>query len=368
MALSLTRILDRHFYLLSLFSWLFGALLYFAVFVRDGGFGALDWKITQYFVSYWDYGFIKRGVVGTIVHPLFSNFDSHSTIPRLFIIIIDFAVFVAFVVISNKRLRLIEDNSSRLLLRALLVFSPLGFCQWSFDVGRYDHIALVLTLSSCFLLEARRFFAAGMVMIAAVICHEAAALYGCAIMFILILTLHNNRYETELLNSLFKSLAPPIFAFCAIIFWGNIEETYQLTYLERTHGGGWSVWGRGALQPALHLPIAQYGLNAFYFLLVAILFYPTLKASASKWAIIMSILPILLLFLAGIDYPRWIHLFFMSCFILILFLPAARTKVMFSLSNSRLQLVSSSLLLIPFGPIGITAALPYVSSMLKLFF
>jgi hypothetical protein len=52
-----------------------GLALYIAVFIRSGQYPFEEWKLTQFHASYLEYGFIKRGVIGTIFLFIFEFFQ-----------------------------------------------------------------------------------------------------------------------------------------------------------------------------------------------------------------------------------------------------------------------------------------------------
>ena len=349
------------FYLLALVSWLVGFSVHLVKFLKVGEAPFLNYKITQYYVSFWDYDFVRRGLVGSVFYPMFSTFENSYMASRLLVISLDLAVFLLFVHLLHQKLSRIQDQNIELLLRVILIASPLGFVQWSFDIGRYDHIAIVLVYIACSMLVKSRPLMAAIFLTFAVLTHEASALYGVSIIFVFQMWRFNSRMSPMILLELLKVLLLPSITFLLTVVFGNIEKSEQLAYLRQTfERGGWEAWERGWLEPALHLSTIQYLLNVLYILATIIVFYPVFRRKVKAWMLLIAFIPFLLLFAAGLDYPRWIHLFMMSCIILLLFLPETEVSSVIKLSKMRYGTFAKVFVIIPLGPIGITYILPYV--------
>ena len=357
------------FYLLALLSWFVGFSIHLVKFLKVGETPFLNYKITQYYVSYWDYDFVRRGLVGSIFYPIFSSIESNYLFSRLLVISLDLTVFLLFVYLIHQKLSRIQDQNIELLLRMILIASPLGFVQWSFDIGRYDHIATLFVFIGCSLLVKSRPLTASIFLTCAVLTHEASALYGISIVFVLHMWRCNSQICPMTLLGLLKALLLPNIALLLTIVLGNIENAEQLAYLRQTfESRGWEAWERGWFEPALHLSNIQYLLNILYILATIIVFYPVFRIKVKAWMLVTAFIPFLLLFAAGLDYPRWIHLFMMSCIILILFLPETDDSSVIKLSKIRIGVVAKVFVIFPLGPIGITYILPYAQFFINRIF
>ena len=111
-----------------------------------------DWKLAQYNVNYFDHGFIRRGLVGTILFPIMSN-NATTEIQKIFIFwketilfLIYSSIFCYFIFIKTAKV----SNLIRFSLISCLILSPLGLIEAAYDFGRYDHINFILLASSLF--------------------------------------------------------------------------------------------------------------------------------------------------------------------------------------------------------------------------
>src|SRR6516165_10217311 len=70
------RIISKHFVVLSILFYFIGLAQHLVLAARRSPDGVLDWKLTQYYVNYFDFGFLRRAAVGTLLHPLMASFDA----------------------------------------------------------------------------------------------------------------------------------------------------------------------------------------------------------------------------------------------------------------------------------------------------
>ncbi|MFY8100175.1 MAG: hypothetical protein ACOVOA_09490 [Allorhizobium sp.] len=335
-----------------------GLALYIAVFIRSGEYPFEEWKLTQFHASYLEYGFIKRGVIGTIFLFIFEFLDLERTEKIISVVIFDGVLFFFFVwLLRHVLFRAGADRNWALVFAILLVMSPLGLSQWSFDVGRLDHLNFILFLFCAFALHHQRPALSGLLAGLCVLIHEAFAVYAIPGLIFIEMALARSRKENVSTRSLALIASPSLLAFLLVAIWGNIEDPADLQKLA-THYDGFEVWSRGFLEPSLTLGVPGYLVVAAYLALIYALFFRFFVEVGGRCAATLLLVVPLLLFIAGKDYARWLHIIFISFFIVLNstqgLLPRSRTPF------GRLEKVCFLLLCIPLGPIGITTALPFV--------
>jgi len=158
--------------------WLFllfvlAAVAGYFVAVWAGGNGfriELGWKTSQFFFNYQGLGFVKRALIGTILHP----FPALQRIGWLFtiaaLLIAGFAALFAQALSAA-----VSDMPSRQrwLLIAICVSSPGLFQRYGFDIGRFDVLGLAATLLSFTALDRGRWLLAAAISAVALLSHEA---------------------------------------------------------------------------------------------------------------------------------------------------------------------------------------------------
>ena len=357
--------LEKYFFQLSILSWLLGFAYDAIITIKNSRFDALDWKITQFHVSYWEFGFVKRGVVGSITSPIFSLLQLKEAGQIAFIIAIDAALFLMFVALIHKSLKSEQVcKKSITLIRAILIFSPVGFMQWSFDIGRLDHFVYILLFWACNLLIKKKFFQVGFTLAFSTLVHEVTFLFGSAAILIVLASFRNKKTAKCMIAELSAIFLPALTIFVAIIIFGNIESEVLLAQLsESAIGRGAEVWRRGALDPNLRLSLFQYFIIVSYALAVLITFFQHFKNAVGIFFTAGAFALLALLYLAGADYSRWVHASFISFTIASVFL-MQQSQNLVEHNRGILQKLSIFLLILPLGPIGIVDGLPYLARIL----
>lgn len=350
---------------MSIGSWLLGFLQVLVAYVRDNVFNFLDWKITQHFVSYWEFGFVKRGLIGSITKPIFKYLNLNFTQQSIVLIFIYFLIFLTFVIYLDKLLKNKKFGSYSLILRAILIFSPLGFFQWSYDLGRFDQIIFLILIFICHLINKEYYLLSGILAVVCSLIHEASSFYGLSIIAINILI----RYKFENLGFKFKIIIKnylPMFLVLILVFlFGSLNES-ELDMI-KNYGQGWRVWNRGALEPNFKLTFYDYSLILIYLFALIKFFSYLIKKQIDFFELLLCLLPALSLFALGIDYARWLHVLFFTFLIPII------SSLNSNITNEKLSLKSINglsilFLIIPLGPIGVIEPLPYMYSFFQKIF
>ena len=106
-----------------------------------------DWKLTQFHVNYFDYGFIRRGFIGTLFYPLFSQIIDNVVLQKIiifwketFLFFLYSSAIIIFFIRKTANLKL----KFRLFFVISFILSPCGLVEAAYDFGRYDHFNFIL--------------------------------------------------------------------------------------------------------------------------------------------------------------------------------------------------------------------------------
>ena len=356
-ALALHRLTDRFFWPLAALAFVAGLARNAADVAARGQWIDLDWKLAQFTISYTDFGFVKRGLAGTLLHPLFTALSGHATAQKLAVLALDAATLVAFLMLARALIARMPGDWGG-WLRLLLLASPLGVMQWGYDLGRLDHLNALLLALALWLLMRGQAAACGLTMGAAVLVHEAALFYALpAVLAAIALRPADAGQRLRLL----ALTATPALAAAALVFLrGNVTDPALIPALQAL-GPGASVWQRAVWEPAGDLSTKNLGLMVLYLAGLAVAFLPALARLYGPAALALA--APLALFALGIDYFRWIHLTGMLAATMlvagILMRPDLRLPAIAPLPRLALACLA-----LPLGPIGITLGLPVVQRTL----
>ena len=130
----------------------------------------VGWRTSQFFFNYQELGFVKRGLIGTLLHPfpglLRPGFFALLSGGFVLMFVVGWAARVAEV---WRQL----DRRSALWLTALCAASPAIFLRQGFDLGRFDVIGLLAMLGSIAAIDRGRWWLAGVGGAVAMLAHEA---------------------------------------------------------------------------------------------------------------------------------------------------------------------------------------------------
>lgn len=358
--------ISNHFLKLSLIFYAFGfAQNALIVFGERGFSGLFPWKLTQFYVNYFDFGFVKRGIVGTLLYPLFSQIGGQVAVSTVAVIVIDFFLFLLIILFLKKGLNKVFPASSeiRKLLMAIIVLSPVGVMQLSYDSGRLDHVNFLLVGCAMLFVLERKFILAGIALSVGVLTHEAVFFYGFPVLLASCLVIAGREGGmSDRMTDLIGFGLPPTLAAGLVAFQGNANPDLA-SVLPFSMLRGADVWGRGVFELSLNLSIAQYIVLLIYLVMPYVLLWKFYKANSLRVDLVfISTLVPLTLFVLGIDYARWTHLVFVSAVLAILF-HAANGKTAFSARELGFARPGLFFYILPLGPIGIARALPYIEAM-----
>ena len=323
---------------------------------RDAGHSVfLGWKASQFYVDYFTFGFVKRGLVGTV----FAFWDK-TDIATLAVLITAVSSLLVFVAVDRFCDRTTDTGR---IVRALVAVSPFTAFQFIYDMGRYDVINAVIFIAA--VVAVLRFW----VVPAAVMCcvgtlvHEAFFVYAFPVVLALAGTLfwradaagrHRRIVPLVLLAALPAAVA------LLVLLHGNDPEVVAYA-----PGPGTMVWRRGLLD----LSFARHGSGTDFVMCVIMLlimyawlirFYRT-NGGRCDWLFAAGFAP-LALFVLGTDYARWSALVF---FVLLTIVVIKSRIDGWSMRPTDLR-YGMFVFLVPLGPVGVDYLFPVLRYALGL--
>jgi hypothetical protein len=149
----------------------------------------LGWKTSQFFFNYQELGFIKRGLVGSLLHPF--PLLLHGEVFLILGVGMELTAIGVLVILFRRAARTLPPSSRGLLLAACSL-SPAMFLHMGFDLGRFDALGLLAAIGSIYALQHDRWLLAGLASAVALLAHEATLVIN----FPLVLAFAWTRRET----------------------------------------------------------------------------------------------------------------------------------------------------------------------------
>jgi len=131
-------------------------------------------RTTQYFFNYQDLGFVKRGLIGTCLHP-FPGLTTRFGIAALswFLLLLFAVLFWRFFISSTEAVA----QNGRGVLALLCATIPAFFLRLGYDFGRFDVVDLIAAVVCFNLLAGSRWFLASIPAALAILVHEDFILF-----------------------------------------------------------------------------------------------------------------------------------------------------------------------------------------------
>lgn len=324
-----------------------------------------SWILSHWEVNYLDFGFLRRGLLGTLVRPL-----PDAWIPLAAALLHLGAVALLAVLLDRwiERTRLAPAVESR--VRLALLLSPLAFVNLGWDWGRFDPIVFAALLLAIDLARDRRWLAPSVgLVLAAMLTHEAVVVWGAPLFLAIVL----RRYGAQVA----AGAALPIALLAAVLwrFGGSALAAER-------YGMGAMVWERGIVQLHDRVDAATWAVVTLVLLSLLVGTIAVHHAAGLRLtALSVAPLTCLALFPMGIDWARWLSLTGLVCTATLLLQlaeegdraagareaaadtpdrtgGAGRAAAEWRLPHwSRPALL---LLVLPLGPIGIAPVLPWI--------
>ena len=136
--------------------------------------GGMFYSIAFLSADYFDFGFIRRGLGGTIAH-LFSADPYRAALAfHLFSALLLIASLAAFQLRLRGRTNLLAAS----FMAAFIAFSPQTFAAWSWDAGRTDLLVMALIAAAALAQERSRPLLAALLLWVGSLAHETALIFG----------------------------------------------------------------------------------------------------------------------------------------------------------------------------------------------
>lgn len=287
-----------------------------------------SWMVVHYATSYLDFGFVKRGLVGSLIDLAKVPLDAGGL---WWTQGVSLAISLAVIAGYFSSLR----HANRLRLYALFVALPTTVLQWAFDFGRFDALLVAIFLASIMCLRRGWVVAVALLCTLGVLIHEVYGVLLCpALLFI---RLDANKTPLRALAEARRFaranlfLALPFVALVAVAFFGRIsldEASYQAVIQSRIgtvpHADCcYFIWRNHAGESLVHM-LTHHGPAKT--LLRTTLFGVWMGALAVYLRCLQGVwlLPsqrgffalAMVLVLQGVDYGRWVSLVSVATFVL----------------------------------------------------
>jgi hypothetical protein len=315
----------------------------------------LDWKKTQFYVDYFHFGFVKRGLVATV----FAFWDK-ADLATLAVAITVTASLLVFLAVDRFCDR---DTDTGRIARALVAVSPFTAFQFIYDMGRYDIINAVIFIAA--VVAVLRFW----MLLAAVLCcvgtlvHEAFFVYAFPVVLALAVTLlwraDAAGRRRLLIPTLLLAAASAACGLLVFLF-GNDPDVAAYA-----QGPGAMVWRRGLLD----ISFSKRGSMSDLVMLVIMLlimyawfirFYRT-NAGRFDFLFAAGFAP-LALFVLGTDYARWSALVFFALLSVVLI----KSRIDGWRMRPADLRYGMFVFLVPLGPVGVDYLFPVLRYALGL--
>lgn len=306
-----------------------------------------------YRLNYFDFGFIKRGLVGSIIYPFKSHYKLSIFLISLLVCVLIIYYFVE--ITFNEKLKEIKNYL------ILFSISPFFFQFLGYDFGRLDQWGILFLLITTYFIVHRRDILILELLAPFLILITEVLLFTSISFFVLIQILAQRPKK-----NIFYTLSISVFLFFIILFFGNLDkntiETYKHIYAIDVY------FSRGQIETSLyfwkliidfkHSGIYRHLISIFVYLIIT--FYLIIHSKNNLFLICIS-LAYFALFIFGIDHARFLSIFLINN--VFIFLIIFINNPQFQIKLPRLNKFHFLIFLI--GPWGIGKALPVLTVIKK---
>ncbi|HPI98370.1 MAG TPA: hypothetical protein PLV56_06450, partial [Synergistales bacterium] len=176
-----------------------------------------NWKFAQFVLSFQQWGFFKRGAIGTLMQTFHIEAGTSSVFVVSGFILFAFIYSCMTYVFSKKDL--LSKNFHLLCL--LILLSPAIFLQAGYDLGRYDYINYVIFFLSLYFARHDNIKICGLLSaLAIVFIHESYMFFWLPIIICYFITPDRNLWPEVLLFI----VIPSLIALMVIIRFGGLDD------------------------------------------------------------------------------------------------------------------------------------------------
>lgn len=311
---------------------------------------SVSYVSTSFAVNYFEYGFVKRGLIGTLL----IWFPSKNYVfTALFFSIL---IFLLLLIVFSKLVEKIGDTRTKDFLKTTFAVSPFTSFQFGFEIGRLDLYNILLLIAVLYFINQRKWLLVLFLSACGLLLHEAFATFAVPIIFAYTLMQPPGNFPLK---------KPAKYAYlvsylitCGLLAYVITEYGNSALVVENAPGRGQDAWDRSLVQHGLSslgyltLTILIITTTGIYSFLIS--FYKTNKAKNDP--LFFAAFAPLGLFILGVDYARWTGLIAIAVLV-IFFIKATTEQWKLSSDTPRYTL---ALFVLPFGPIGDEEAFPFL--------
>ena len=187
-----------------------------------GTYGMLQWLLN------YDTGFTSRGLIGTVMAPLFSykSFDEILEIIEV-VSVTTLLTLLLLTLVSARRIMAYAKTSrdEALFFSILMVFATSVFWTMSAHTnGFFDHFLELITIAGIFAVRTQRHYLLSILSIVAIAIHEMFAIYGLPAFIFAVLLHHRTMGGSPLYRKLLISFLPTVL-FTLFYFTGQLSSS-----------------------------------------------------------------------------------------------------------------------------------------------
>lgn len=347
------NVVAKYFVPIAVFCYSIPFFHYTLQYARGGSVDIIDYMSTSYAVSYFDHGFIRRGLIGTIVQLL------PPVNLQVFVFASNTLCFGALLMIVRHAYGSIGSEPSGKVLKALFAISPFTSFHFGFDVGRFDILNCILVIASIVAVLLHRRLLVLILSLVALLVHEAVFLYGVPLILALMLENRGSDMQSSRMPQFSYYFIGAYAALCLALAYMIYKFGNSEMIAASTVGTGQEQWARPLVQyrelNVMEWVILGYVLTAIYGWLFV--FYKQNKAQVDL--IFLATYAPLSLFLLGWDKARWCALIFAT----VLFVISYKVICYKWVVGVRSLVYGMAVFLLPMGPIGISFFFPLIKFM-----
>jgi len=351
-------------YIILISSYLFSCLIlnrWVFTDMREMSFG----RLWQYYSSWTDFGFFRRGLLGTFLDVF--KINSIVSNEYVFAYLFTFTLLTILYIITFRIIESRQEISENFYLYFIIFFSPATFTHFAKETGNFDIPIVLLFLISTFYIK--NTFSSAFILSVGIFMHESMIFFlPCSYLF--------KSFIYKLRFKDYISVCLPVLSIIIILlygethhskeYWDNImQNKIPIGYDKHILWSGYfevssSISSNNYFKFFIHDNIIGnwYWMiipNIYLFYLSSLLFLKVDTSFKKRIIILLSTLFPYLIVIVAKDYYRWVSFCVMlSLFAILLLID----KKKLSLSNNELAFISSFSIFMPFGGVPIDRPFP----------
>ena len=279
----LYKLIARYYIYISMFCYSIPLIWYSINYFRGKGFGLIYYMLTSYAVNYFEYGFIKRGLIGTAL----------IWIPGgrygLIALVSSILIFLVTIFVFSRLVEKVEDVKLANFLKVAFAISPFTSFQFGYEIGRLDLYNILLMIAILYLVQQHRWILVLILSLCGLLLHESFATYAVPLIFLFILNQRSENFHFNNKHLKFIYLATYLICSFLVAFlitkYGNSDLVVR-----RAPGDGHDAWARPLIQQGF-LTLGWFNLSVTFSLIAGLYFF-LFKFTNTCWFILLKLLHI----------------------------------------------------------------------------